>query len=165
MGDTKSQFVSRLYEEQSLPLVKFLTARFQNVDEAKEIAHEAWLRIYRLDEPQGLDNAKAFLFQTAANLSIDRIRRVKLERRHAVVDAESTHSVEAAYFAEKALQTIDEGLTELPLKCRQAFVMHRQVGRSYPEIARELGVSTSMVEKYIIQALKHFRNKLEQDSQ
>ena len=40
--------------------------------------------------------------------------------------------------------------------------MHRQNNLSYPIIADQLGVSTSMVEKYIIQALKHFRNKLEQ---
>ena len=38
--------------------------------------------------------------------------------------------------------------------------MHRARGYSYPEIAKQLDVSTSMVEKYIIQALKHFRNKL-----
>ena len=32
--------------------------------------------------------------------------------------------------------------------------MHRHKNLSYPNIAKELGVSTSMVEKYIIQALK-----------
>ncbi len=51
-------------------------------------------------------------------------------------------------------------LSELPVKCRQAFVMHRTHGYPYPRIAEELGVSVSSVEKYIIQALKHLRNKL-----
>ena len=60
------------------------------------------------------------------------------------------------------LTLINSALKELPTKCRQAFYMHRVKGFSYPEIANELEVSTSMVEKYIIQALKHFRNKLEQ---
>ena len=64
--------------------------------------------------------------------------------------------------AQQTLKTIEEALFELPTKCRQAFVMHRQNNLSYPVIAQQLGVSTSMVEKYIIQALKHFRNKLEQ---
>ena len=166
MAHAKADFVTQLFEEQATPLVKYLTSRLNNAEEAKEIAQEAWLRIYRLDHPEDLENAKAFLFQTASNLGIDRLRRLQLERKHA---EESSHhgvgassSTEASHEASQALAVIDRSLQELPMKCRQAFVMHRQRSMSYPEIARELGVSTSMVEKYIIQALKHFRNNLEQ---
>ena len=166
MEDAKSQFVADLFEEQAAPLLKYLVARFKSVEEAKEVAQEAWLRIYRLDHPEQLDNAKAFLFQTASNLSIDRIRRSNLERRHAtIVEDEQSASVEDKLTAEQALRTIESALFELPLKCRQAFVMHRQLGRSYPEIAAELGVSTSMVEKYIIQALKHFETNWNNNEQ
>ena len=126
------------------------------------MAQEAWLRIYRLDHPEELENAKAFLFQTASNLSIDRIRRVNLERKHNFTSDEATRSVEDTVDAQQALSTVESALYELPTKCRQAFVMHRRNNLSYPVIAEQLGVSTSMVEKYIIQALKHFRNKLEQ---
>ncbi len=169
-SDTKREFIADLFEQQSAALVKYLTARFKSAEEAKEIAQEAWLRIFRLEHPEELDNAKAFLFQTATNLSIDRLRRVSLERKHIGNADEArqepereTASIEDRIADQKTLDTLEAALFELPLKCRQAFVMHRHVGRSYPEIAAELGVSTSMVEKYIIQALKHFRNKLEQD--
>jgi len=101
MGQVKSEFIEGLFEQQATPLVKYLTARFKNVDEAKEVAQQSLL-------------------------------------------------------------TIEAALYELPSKCRQAFVMRRQNNLSYSMIAEQLGVSTSMVEKYIIQALKHFRNKLEQ---
>ena len=83
MAPGKSEFVTHLFEEQATPLLRYLIARFKNADEAREIAQEAWLRIYRLENPEQLDNAKAFLFQTASNLSIDRIRRANLERTHA----------------------------------------------------------------------------------
>ncbi len=162
MSQTKSDFIAELFEQQAAPLVKYLTARFKNVEEAREVAQEAWLRIYRLDHPEELENAKAFLFQTASNLSIDRIRRVNLERRHNVFGEEVSRSVEDTVDAQQTLNTVESALYELPTKCRQAFVMHRRNNLSYPAIAEQLGVSTSMVEKYIIQALKHFRNKLEQ---
>ena len=48
----------------------------------------------------------------------------------------------------------------LPERCRQAFLLHRVSGLSYNDIARELGVSVSSVEKYILQALKHCRREL-----
>ena len=48
----------------------------------------------------------------------------------------------------------------LPEKCRQAFLLHRHSGLSYTQIAAEMGVSVSSVEKYILEALKHCRQKL-----
>ena len=51
-------------------------------------------------------------------------------------------------------------IDELPLKCRQAFLLHRNSGLSYSDIALELDVSVSSVEKYILQALKHCRAAL-----
>lgn len=154
----KDQFIAELFETQALPLVKYLTSRFKNPDEAREVAQEAWLRLYRLDHPEELANARAFLYQTANNLSIDRIRRTNVERKyHYDEDEEITRTVEDTVAAERSLAAVERALHELPHKCRQAFVMHRRNGMSYPEIAEQLGVSTSMVEKYIIRALKHLR--------
>ena len=163
MPTSKQSFIDRLFADEGLGLVKYLTSRFRDRADAEEVAQEAWVRMYKLDNPEELDNAKAFLFQTASNLSIDRLRRKTLEHRHAIeVDPEATLvTVEDRIEAQQALDTIEEALLELPYKARQAFVMHRHNGLSYPQIADQLGVSTSMGEKYVIQALKHFRNKLE----
>lgn len=166
--ETKGQFFLDLVQNEQTPLLKYLTARFADGEEAKDIAQEAWLRIYRLDHPEALKNPKAFLFQTASNLAIDKLRRAKLEQRYVEQETgaerptsvESTVSVETTVENQDILSIINAALYELPMKCRQAFYMHRARGYSYPEIAKQLDVSTSMVEKYIIQALKHFRNKL-----
>ena len=82
VGRSKNQFVERLYDAQAGALLKYLTARFHNHDEAVEVAQEAWLRIYRLEHPEELRNAKVFLFQTASNVAIDRLRRNQLENRY-----------------------------------------------------------------------------------
>ena len=150
-------------------MLKFLTARFRDREDAADIAQEAWLRLHRLEHPELLENPKAFLFQTASNLAIDRIRRQRLEQRFA--DAEATNHGDAAAAdspervaaANETVKRLEALLAELPDNCRQAFVMHRGRDMSYPDIARALGVSTSMVEKYIIRALKHFRTRLELD--
>ncbi len=160
--ETKGRFFLDLVQNEQTPLLKYLTARFADAEEAKDIAQEAWLRIYRLDHPEALKNPKAFLFQTASNLAIDKLRRAKLEQRYIEqeTDGERSASVETTVEHQDVLSIINAALYELPMKCRQAFYMHRARGYSYPEIAKQLDVSTSMVEKYIIQALKHFRNKL-----
>ena len=48
----------------------------------------------------------------------------------------------------------------MPEKVRRAFLMHRGKDLSYSEIAIEMDVSTSMVEKYIIQALRILRKEV-----
>ena len=48
-------------------------------------------------------------------------------------------------------------IENLPEKVRRAFIMNRFQEMSYREIADELGVSVSSVEKYMITALKTLR--------
>lgn len=161
----KDAFVAQLFVEQAVPLVKYLSARFRNVAEAQDIAQEAWLRIFRLGNPEQLSNAKAFLFQTASNLAIDRVRRGKLEQKYldqelGLAEPALAPSMERTVVGTQQLELVEQALLSLPLKCRQAFVAHRNQGLPYAEIARQLGVSTSMVEKYIIQALRHLRATL-----
>ncbi|GAA5232040.1 sigma-70 family RNA polymerase sigma factor [Verticiella sediminum] len=54
-----------------------------------------------------------------------------------------------------------EALEELPLKCRQVYVMCRLEGWSHSEIAREMGLSRSMVEKYMTRSVRHINVRLQ----
>ena len=165
VAKSNPEFVMELFQEQAAPLLKYLTSRFRDREDAADIAQEAWLRMYRLDHPEHLTNPRAFLFQMASNLGIDRARRTNLAQRFNVQERaateEDTHpSAELSATAQEALVLIGTALNELPENCRRAFILHRGSDMSYPEIARELGVSTSMVEKHIIRALRHLRDRL-----
>jgi RNA polymerase sigma factor (sigma-70 family) len=159
------QFVTRLFQEQSQPLLKYLTSRFRDREDAAEIAQEAWLRMYGLDDLEQLSNPRAYLFQMASNLGIDRVRHSAIEARFnrqelATTRSDAQPSAESTAVAQESLALVSRALAELPESCRQAFILHRGGDFSYPEIAAELGVSTSMVEKHIIRALRHLRDRL-----
>jgi RNA polymerase sigma factor (sigma-70 family) len=159
------QFVTRLFQEQSEPLLKYLMSRFRDREDAAEIAQEAWLKVYGLENLEALTNPRAYLFQVASNLGVDRIRHSAIENRfnrqeQASARTESEPSAETSVAAQESLALVSQALSELPEPCRQAFILHRGRDLSYPEIATELGVSTSMVEKHIIRALRHLRDKL-----
>ncbi len=66
--------------------------------------------------------------------------------------------------AREQLQSVYQAVESLPVKCKQAFLLHRMSGLSYSEIATEMSVSISSVEKYILQALKHCRKSMVSDS-
>ncbi|MGH1471787.1 MAG: RNA polymerase sigma factor [Cellvibrionaceae bacterium] len=160
-----------LYKEHSASLIRFLTRRLKSVEEAEDIAHAALLRIEKLDDGVSLNNPKAYLFQIASNLAIDSIRRKEVLNRYIQRESsriEATNrskdnlSPERIIAAKQQLSQINLTLAKLPVKPRQAFLLHRQKGLSYSEIAEEMGVSVSSVEKYILQALQQCRKTIHQ---
>ena len=169
---TKAQFLQELVSEHAGALERFLVRKLDNPADAAEVAQETFLRIYRLKNPQELDNARAFLFQVASNLAVDQLRRrslhyrfLKAEERQGDETAElesgsGNASPEQILAAREKLARIYAAIDELPLKCRQAFLLHRSRGLSYAEIAQEMNISVSSVEKYILQALKACRKKV-----
>ncbi len=172
MEDEKARFLSELAERYGPALERFLTRKLDNPADAAEVAQETFIRLYRLEHPDQLDNARAFLFQVASNLAVDQLRRRSLHFRflkaeirdigegdvaEGSVDSASPEQILAS---REKLARIYEAVDRLPEKCRQAFLLHRSSGLSYGDIARELGVSVSSVEKYILQALKECRKAL-----
>ena len=172
MAIDKDQFLAELVALHGTRLEKFLARKLDSPEDAAEIAQDAFLRLHRMEQPEQLDNARAFLFQVASNLATDQLRRKTLHFRflnaekNLAVDGEPLDinaiaaSPEQIISAREKLDAIYGAVDELPFKTKQAFLLHRKNGLSYNDIAREMGVSVSSVEKYILQALKHCRARL-----
>ena len=172
MAIDKDQFLAELVALHGTRLQQFLARKLDNPEDAAEVAQDAFLRLHRMEQPEQLDNARAFLFQVASNLAIDQLRRKTLHFRflssekNLTVDGEPPDinaigaSPEQIISAREKLDAIYGAVDELPFKTKQAFLLHRKNGLSYNHIAQEMNVSVSSVEKYILQALKHCRARL-----
>lgn len=151
-------------------LASWLAKRVRCNEDANDLAQEAFLRMHKFQQSKPLDNARAFLFRTANNLAVDQLRRAQVHDRYLSEEMLPEHSdedddkfapsAERTVSAEQELDKINEVLDQMPTKVRRAFVLHRGRDMSYTEIAAEMGVSNSMVEKYIIEALKILRKEL-----
>ncbi len=174
MTSEKDKFIAALVDKHGALLEKFLARKLDSADDAAELAQEAYMRLHRLERPEQLDNARAFLFQVASNLAVDKLRRQQLHFRF--LRAEKSQSPEGEPLdpnasgaspeqilgAREKLGAIEAALEELPFKVRQAFLLHRHNGMSYSAIAEQMQVSVSSVEKYILQALRHCRRRLQE---
>lgn len=172
MGSEKDQFITALVTEHGTTLEKYLTRKLDSPEDAAELAQEAFVRLHRLEQPENLDNARAFLFQVASNLAVDQLRRRQLHFRFLKAEKSLSDegempdlnaagaSPEQILGARERLAAIQAAIEELPFKVKQAFLLHRQNGMPYSAIAEQMGVSVSSVEKYILQALTHCRSRL-----
>jgi len=153
-------------------LVGWLTKKLGNVSDAADVAQDVYMRVYRFASVERIDNPQALLFKTAANLAINELkRRGRVLSRHVQVEEEDVADTVAALpcedpTPEEALgykQDADamvQAIRQLPEKARSAFVKNRFEGKTYSDIAEELCVSESTVEKYMMDALKRLRARL-----
>jgi RNA polymerase sigma factor (sigma-70 family) len=172
VASDKDQFIANLVSEHSVPLERYLTRKLDSPEDAAELAQEAFIRLHRLDQPENLDNARAFLFQVATNLAVDQLRRRQLHfkflkaEKSMATEGEPPDlnaagaSPEQILGAQEKLKLIQAAMDELPFKVKQAFLLHRNSGLPYSAIAEQMQVSVSSVEKYILQALRHCKKRL-----
>lgn len=147
-----------LYQEHHEWLVRWIARRTYNRDNAQDIAQDTFIRL--LNKPavyHEIRSPRAWLTKVAGNLVTDDIRRKILEENY-VGYLESMP--ETAYFSPeeqfqllKLLEQIDSLLSSLRSIEKKAFLMVRLDGLSYKEVASQLGVSLSSIEKYIAKAM------------
>jgi RNA polymerase sigma factor (sigma-70 family) len=165
LADSHAQRISRLFSEHNESLIHFLATRLRSVQEAKEVAQEAYVRLLSLEDSGAVSFLRAFLFKTAANLAVDRIRsRNRQQQAHdAGLCDESreapTPDREAASAQE--VEIVRRLIGELPPKCRHAFLLHRVHGAEFSEIAQEMGLSERMIRHYVLRAVLYCRAGLD----
>jgi RNA polymerase sigma-70 factor (ECF subfamily) len=146
---SKPSLFDRLFQRHSHELRAFAGLRGGN-EFAEDLVQEAYLRLMQHPEPESIDNARAFLYRTIANLSVDQHRRQSVRERFHVEtgDDQTLHDITAAeplpedrLASEQELQSLNRILLELPETTRNAFVLYRLEGLSHKEIGRRLGIS------------------------
>lgn len=60
------------------------------------------------------------------------------------------------------LEMLQRALAELSPLCRESFLLRKIEGLSHTEIAAQLGISKALVEKHIVNAMKHCRLRIKQ---
>src|ERR1051326_5478723 len=89
IAQSRAPELARLFQAHNRQLVSFLVQRLGNEGEAREVAQEAYVRVLQLDQPGAVSFLRAYLYRTAANIAIDRIRhRQRAERLDESYDAD-----------------------------------------------------------------------------
>lgn len=165
-AESHEALMARLYREHNEALIRFLRTRVDSDAEAKDVAQEAYVRVMQLDSHGAVSFLSAYLFKTAANIAVDRVRRRVLQARVSGELLETRRGdvvpqPEGVVIAREQLELIERYLKELPSKCRQAFYLHRLHDMSPPDIAKRLGIKKRMVHKHLVRAMLHLRARLE----
>jgi len=155
-------------------LLRFLRARGAG-DAAEDLLQELWLRASAgISGP--VADPLAYLYRAANNLMLDRRRgELRRERRDQdwteatggeVVGVSDAPSGERVLIAREQLAAAETALKELGARTDQVFRRYRIEGASQRQIAEELGISLSAVEKHLqkaYRALVELRRRFDAD--
>jgi RNA polymerase sigma factor (sigma-70 family) len=147
--------------------------------EIEDIVQETYVRICEVSEHEAIQYPRSFLFRVARNLALDHIKRAESRLTVSMDDDQESDlfmdeqlSDEDETFnqvaAKEEFALLCEAVRELPLQCRRAFVLKKVYGYSQKEIALDLNISESTVEKHIATGIKrctHFMTFHTRDAQ
>ena len=162
----KRTLLDALYRNYSQALRKFLVRHHVRRDDVADVVQETYCRVLKAGELEAIRDPKAFLFRVANNVVLNAAKHRRSEAEDDAVDIESVDaddekpSLYRGLKAEQELAIVRAALEELAPKCREVFVLNRFENLSYSEIAAELDLSVSMIEKHVSQALAHLRKRL-----
>lgn len=156
---------SNLFHDHHGWLLGRLRQRLRNTAEAEDVASESFLRVMNYRCAQQLQEPRAYLTTVAKSVLLQYWRRRDMERAwvesQALWPQAMAPSPEERALLLESLERIALALDGLPVKARTAFLLSQLDGLTYAEIAGRLGVSASMVRKYMAQALERCMQTLE----
>ncbi|RYY23233.1 MAG: sigma-70 family RNA polymerase sigma factor [Sphingomonadales bacterium] len=149
------------YRSKNRQLFHFFRRRVGR-EEASDLTHEAFTRMFRTGAFDRVENPSAYLFRAAGNLVIERARQGRRketglflfdDERDAPTCPEQAWAVEASDLRRGLRRTI----LAMPRRTRRIFLMHRLRRQTYREIAREIGIREQGVEYHMMRALDRCR--------
>lgn len=146
---------NNLYRKHAESLRNHLYFKFGNLKQAEDVVQESFIKLWAKCNSIIYEKAAGFLYTIAKNMFIDSLRQqkvaLKFEKNHMV-----TSDIEDPYFhlrTKEFKQKIEETISALPEKQREAFLLNRIEKLTYKQIANKLEISQTAVENRISKAL------------
>lgn len=158
-SDPRAWFVREVLPLETI-LMQFLRRNWSNADDVADLRQEVYIRVFEAAKKQIPDTPKSFVFSTARNLLIDRVRREQVVPIEAVSDlddlgvASSDPEPERTVMARDALRSLQAAIDKLPSRPREAILLSKVEGLTRREIAQRMGIAEDTVRQHLMYAMR-----------
>jgi RNA polymerase sigma-19 factor, ECF subfamily len=156
---TAARYVAEMARKYGPALHRFLVRRLKTEADAADVSQEVYLKMMRLERTDLIRQPQAYLYFLASQVMHE--QRMREKRLPILFDSDAVESLtSSAEFAssddfvasDEIERELENVLKKLPPVHRSILILRKRDGLSYPEIARELGISVHTVKKYLFQA-------------
>jgi RNA polymerase sigma factor (sigma-70 family) len=150
-------------------LIQFLRRNWRDQSEIEDLLQEVYARVFEAARSQLPAAPKAFVFTTARNLLINRVRQQQIVAIESVADleklgiAQDVPGPDRSAVARDELRRLQAALDQLAPRCREAVILRRVEGLSRREIAQRMGIGEGTVKDYLALAVSALSDMLYRD--
>jgi len=163
----------QLFELRFEELYRFAYRYVRSTETAKDLVHEAFLRLWRQRSQVELGGptARSYLYTIVRYQALDHLRRRRVEERWRleyvtplVTDQGTALGADPdqEFTARETAAAIQQAVDALPPRQRQVLLLRWQQQASYDEIAETLGISPKTVAIHVGRAIQRLREILAQ---
>ena len=139
-------------------IIRFLRVRMRGeTDEVEDRFHDTWIKLRRIEPSGPIRDPLPYIYKVADNVVLDarkmRQRREKRDEAYGeTTSQQNSESGERSIDANVELREVETALEDLSERTLMVFRKARIEGYTQKEIAAELEISVSGVEKHLLKA-------------
>lgn len=165
--------VSETYDKYSAYCNSISFSILQNSEDAEECVNDTFQKAWESIPPNRPNNLKAFLGKIARNISLNRLKHSKTQKRGSgQVDVllseleeciSDNFSVENEVDSKQLSQSINAFLESLTTEKRKIFVSRYWYAHSISEISAQYGISEEKIKSVLFRLRKQLKSHLEKE--
>lgn len=143
--------------------IKRVVSRIVPPHEIEDIVQETYVRLCQVNDIGKIHSPKSFMFTTARNLALDYQKQANVRLVDKVDDWQEFEQMLNNDAKDEVYQQVEsshefsqfcDAIRQLPTQTRKVFVLKKVYGYSQKEIAQQLSLSESTIEKHISNGTK-----------
>ena len=157
--------VTDAFIEHGTYLKAFLRRFMHRPDDIEDIAQEAFIRAFKVEQESTINHPKTLLFTIAKNIALNELR-TKSRRVTDYIEECSTPPEMVGATVEEELEALDKletycvAVDNLPPQCRRVYLLRKVHGLRHKDIAEKLNISLRSVERHLQKGAIRCRDSL-----
>jgi len=155
----------KIFNKYSERIYYFSYRYLKNKEESEEITQEVFVRLWnrRFDLKPEL-SFNSYLFMITKNAVIDLLRKrqkeTSIDENYKIFNNDQESQPDDKLEYKELNKVVESSIEELPFKRKQIFLMSREKGFTYKQIAAKLNISIKTVESHMRLALRQLKESI-----
>lgn len=145
------------------PLCKYANSFIFDRDLCEDLVQEVFLKIWD-KSPDINSSISSYLYRAVKNSCLNQLKQtakqviIPIEKVEDPID--TPYEINREENLDLVKRKVESAIENLPPRCREIFIMRRNMQMSYDEIADALNISKKTIENQMNSAIKKLRSKL-----
>ncbi|MRT93026.1 RNA polymerase sigma-70 factor [Ancylomarina sp. 16SWW S1-10-2] len=155
--------IETTFKDYYQPLCKYANSFIFDQDMCEDLVQEIFLKIWD-KKPNINSSISSYLYRSVKNSCINQLKKTTKQAIIPIEDIEdpidTPYEVNREENIELVKRKVETAVENLPPRCREIFIMRRNMQMSYNEISEILDISKKTIENQMNSAIKKLRSEL-----